>query len=80
MWPGVFSLATFKCPGASTAMFAFLSLAGDLGCAAGPSAVGFISDVTSSPLKTGFLVATAFPVLLFVGVLLCNRLTKKRDK
>ncbi len=80
MWPGVFSLATVKCPGASTAMFAFLSLAGDLGCAAGPSAVGFISDITSSPLKTGFLAATAFPVLLFVGVLLCNRLTKKRDK
>ena len=44
MWPGTFSLAARRIPGGGTAMFAFLALAGDIGCCGGPSLVGAVSD------------------------------------
>lgn len=44
MWPGTFSLAAKRLPGGGTAMFAFLALAGDIGCCSGPSLVGAVSD------------------------------------
>lgn len=68
MWPGVFSLAAEYCPKGGTAMFAFLALAGDVGCSGGPSVVGAVSDVFGGELKAGLLVAIIFPILLLIGV------------
>lgn len=64
MWPGVFSLASSNCPKGGTAMFAYLALAGDIGCAAGPAVVGTLSDTFGGNLKTGLLFAIVFPVVL----------------
>ena len=66
MWPGVFSIASAKCPKGGTAMFALLALAGDLGCSSGPTLVGLISGIFEDNLKTGFIAAIVFPVLLIV--------------
>ena len=78
MWPGVFSYSTVKCTGVGTAMFALLSLAGDLGCAAGPSVVGFVADASSSSLKNGMLAAIVFPVLLTAGLIICGKVSDKK--
>lgn len=68
MWPGVFSLAAEFCPQGGTAMFAFLALAGDIGCSGGPSVVGGISGAFGGDLKTGLMAAIIFPVILIIGV------------
>ena len=68
MWPGTFSLAAKKMPRGGTAMFALLALAGDLGCASGPTAVGRIAGAGS--LQTGLLAGAVFPLLLISAVLL----------
>lgn len=68
MWPGVFSLVAEYCPQGGTAMFAFLALAGDIGCAGGPSVVGGISGIFHGNLKMGLLAAILFPVILIIGV------------
>jgi fucose permease len=68
MWPGTFSIAAHRCPRGGTAMFALLALAGDLGCAAGPTAVGFVSNAANDNLKLGLLAGIAFPVLLLAGL------------
>ncbi len=64
LWPGTFSLAASACPSGGTAMFAILALAGDLGCAGGPTLVGFVSGAFDSNLKAGLLAAIIFPVIL----------------
>lgn len=66
-WPGTFSLASSKLKGAGTAMFAFMALAGDVGCSAGPTLVGFISKATNDNLKSGLLTAIVFPILILIG-------------
>lgn len=71
LWPGTFSLAAAGIPGGSTAMFAFLALAGDLGCSAGPTIVGLVADACSN-IQAGLLMAVLFPIMLFLGVLLTN--------
>ena len=68
MWPGTFSLAAKKLPKGGTALFALLALAGDLGCASGPTLLGRIADAGS--MQTGLLAGTAFPLLLIAAVLL----------
>jgi len=70
MWPGSISISSRKCPRGGTAMFAFLALAGDLGATVSPTMVGSISELAGGNLKTGLLVATVFPVLLVVGLLI----------
>ena len=67
-WPGTFSLAAKGCPSGGTAMFALLALAGDLGCASGPAAVGFVAKAAGDALRVGLLAAIAFPVLLLLGL------------
>ena len=47
-------------------MFALLALAGDLGCSAGPTLVGFVSGAFEDNLKVGLLAAIVFPVLLII--------------
>ena len=69
MWPGSFSMASAKLPMGGTAMFAFLALAGDLGCGLGPTIVGAVAEAFGSDLKTGMISAVVFPVLLLLGVL-----------
>ncbi len=58
-------------------MFALLALAGDLGCLAGPTTVGFVSGIFDDNLKVGLTVAVIFPALAVLGMFL---LSKHRDK
>ena len=76
MWPGTLSISAQKCPKGGTVMFALLALAGDLGGSIGPSLVGSISSMANGNLKTGLLVATAFPALLIAGLVVLKRWVK----
>lgn len=53
-------------------MFAFLALAGDLGATVSPAMVGSISNMAGGNLKIGLLVATAFPLILILGLIVLN--------
>ncbi|MDD6201183.1 MAG: MFS transporter [Firmicutes bacterium] len=76
MWPGVFSLSASRCAKGGTAMFALLALAGDVGCASGPTVVGTVSQWFGGELKAGLLAAVAFPMALMIGILILNRCRK----
>jgi len=76
MWPGTFSLASNSLPAGGTAMFAFLALAGDLGCGSGPTIVGSVAEKFGDDLKIGVLSAIVFPVLLVIT----NFLLKSKSK
>lgn len=79
-WPGTFSLASKAIKNGGTAMFAFLALAGDLGCSVGPTLVGMVSSASHDNLHVGLFVATIFPLILVI-TLFCfytkNRKTVK---
>ena len=77
-WPGTFSTAAVALPNAGTAMYAFMALAGDVGCSAGPSVVGFIANANHNDLKFGLLFAIVFPVVILIGYLYLS-LTKKQS-
>ena len=77
MWPGGFSKGAAALPRGGTAMFALFALAGDLGCAGGPTAVGMVSGALGGNLKLGILSGVVFPLLVIAGVLLCAGLTRK---
>lgn len=77
MWPGTISISSQNCPKGGTAMFAFLALAGDFGAMAGPAVVGNISEMINGNLKTGLLVASVFPVILVVGLIILNKVRNK---
>ena len=64
MWPGTFSTAAVALRSGGTAMFAFLALAGDLGCGGGPTLVGMVSDAVGGNMKLGILAAIVFPAVL----------------
>ena len=64
LWPGTFSRAAAAIPGGGTLMFAFLALAGDLGCSSGPTLAGFVSSQFGNDLRMGILAAIVFPVLM----------------
>ncbi len=72
-WPGTFSMASKACPGGGTAMFAFLALAGDLGCSSGPALVGFVSGIFNNDLKNGLLAAIIFPLIMGCGLIYYTR-------
>ncbi len=74
MWPGVLSLSSQTCPTGGTAMFAFLALAGDVGCAGGPGLVGFISDTAGGTLKLGLGCALVFPTLMLAVLLFLRQI------
>ncbi len=76
-WPGTTSLAAASIPTGGTVMFAFMALAGDLGCAAGPTFVGLVGDRTGG-LPKGVLAAVCFPVLLLAGLFLFRKMTKEK--
>lgn len=73
MWPGTFSKAAADLRRGGTAMFAFLALAGDLGCSGGPTLVGFASGLFGEDLRKGIFAALIFPVLLLAGLWLEKR-------
>lgn len=64
LWPGTYSKAAKVLRRGGTAMFAMLAVAGDLGCSAGPSVVGVVSDLCKNNLKAGILAAVLFPLCL----------------
>lgn len=77
LWPGAFSTAAKTIPTGGTVMFAFLALAGDLGCTAGPTLVGTVSGFFENSLKPGFLIALIFPALLIITLIGIKRSTEK---
>ena len=66
-WPGTLSFAAYKLPLGGTAMFAFLALAGDLGCATGPGIAGIISGIFGNQ-HIGFMVASLFPIVMIFAL------------
>ena len=72
MWPGTFSLASEHFPKGGTALFAFLALAGDLGCMSGPTLVGEIAGSRNDSLSAGLLFALVFPALLLLFTVLLH--------
>ncbi|MBO5892257.1 MAG: MFS transporter [Oscillospiraceae bacterium] len=76
MWPGSISISSQKCPRGGTAMFALLALAGDLGAAVSPTMVGSLSEMAGGNLKIGLLVATLFPIILVVGLIVLRSMKK----
>lgn len=70
MWPGTYSKAARSIKGGGTAMFAFLALAGDLGCTSGPTFAGWMAALFGDNLKTGILCALIFPVVMLITLLL----------
>ncbi len=80
MWPGTFSIASLSCPKGGTAMFALLALAGDLGCASGPTVVGMVSEHLGGDLKKGILAAVIFPLLLIIGILILSVIMRGKLK
>lgn len=73
LWPGTFSRASAAIPAGGTALFAMLALAGDVGCAAGPTIAGLISSAAGDDLRTGILGAIGFPILLLLGTTLTRK-------
>ncbi len=78
MWPGSISISSQTCPMGGTAMFAFLALAGDLGAMVSPAMVGSLSEMAGGNLKTGLLVATLFPIILVVGLIILRKMKKQQ--
>lgn len=78
MWPGTFSTASKALPTGGTAMFAFLALAGDVGCASGPALVGAVAQILGENLKKGILSGIIFPVGFLLGLMLLHKEMKKK--
>lgn len=70
MWPGTYSKAASMMKSGGTAMFAFLALAGDLGCTSGPTFAGWTAAVFGDNLKVGILCATVFPAVMLITLLM----------
>lgn len=75
-WPGTFSMAAWNLPGAGTAMYALMALAGDVGCSSGPTVVGMVADAAGGDLKRGILAAIIFPVVILLGILVLKEKRK----
>ncbi len=76
LWPGTYSLAAARIPSGGIRMFAFLAMAGDIGCLVGPTAAGWIAEACGNNLKISFLISVLFPL----GILLVIRFGLKRKK
>ena len=69
-WPGTFSTAMRVLPGGGTAMYAFMALAGDLGCSSGPTVVGMVADAAGGDLRKGIATALVFPIVMLASTCL----------
>lgn len=76
LWPGTFSISSSIMKKGGTAMFAFLALAGDVGCSLGPTVVGRISSIFNDNIKIGILSSIIFPILLIIGIII-SRMNRK---
>lgn len=74
LWPGTFSTAAVSIRNGGTAMYAFLALAGDLGCSGGPTFVGLVSGAMGDNLKAGIFAALLFPILLIIGIFINRKM------
>lgn len=74
MWPGTFSMASAVMRNGGTMMFAFLALAGDLGCSGGPTFVGWIAGKNGDSLQMGILAAAVFPAALIAGIVVLRKM------
>lgn len=79
LWPGTFSISASEIKGGGTAMFAYLALAGDLGCLLGPTVVGRFSGMFNDNIKVGILVASIFPILLIIGIIINKYIQKDKE-
>ena len=77
MWPGTVSIGSAEIKNGGTALFAFLALAGDVGCSAGPALVGMVSDSLGGDLKAGVLAGVIFPLGLVIAIFCRLRYRKK---
>ena len=77
VWPGTFSSAAGSLPGAGTAMYALMALAGDVGCSGGPTVVGLVASACGDSLRAGLLAAMVFPAVIVLGM---ARLREKKKK
>ena len=68
-WTGTFSMAAWSIPAGGTAMYAFMALAGDVGCSLGPTLVGFTANAADGDIKRALPVAMVFPLLILLGML-----------
>ncbi len=75
-WPGTFSIMAVEMPDVGTSMYALMALAGDVGCSAGPTMVGFIANAFNDNLKYGLLAAVIFPIIILITVNILSRLRK----
>ena len=66
MWPGTYSMAASRLPNGGVSMFAFLALAGDMGCVAGPALIGLVTEASGLGMSFAFLLAVAFPTVLLL--------------
>ena len=60
-------------------MFAYLALAGDMGCLSGPTIVGMIAGDNGDKLNVGFVVAMIFPLIMILGCVVYKKM-KNIDK
>ncbi len=79
MWPGTYSLAAKNLPSGGTGMFAYLALAGDIGCTVGPGLLGAVSHTFGDQFQLGILATTVFPVMLVLGILQLVRKNQKKS-
>lgn len=71
MWPGTISLSTKRMAN-YTVLFAFLALAGDVGCTGGPTLIGIVTDALGGSIKQGLIFAIIFPVIIIVTLSLSS--------
>ncbi len=70
LWPGTYSLAASRITFGGVKMFAYLALAGDIGCLVGPTAAGWIAEAFGNNLKVSFLISIIFPALILLMLFL----------
>lgn len=88
MWPGILSMTSASFGKRSgPALFAFLALAGDVGCSIGPWLTGHVSSAymvanasatSGSALRAGLFAASAFPVIM--AIMCCAMIFVRRKK
>lgn len=80
MWPGTYSLATGRIPNMGMQVFALLALGGDIGCALGPAAAGWIAEFFGNDLRIAFAISAVFPLIIVILLLLYVRNRKEKNK
>ncbi|WP_099204940.1 MFS transporter [Scatolibacter rhodanostii] len=92
LWPATISLSSKLYPNGGNAMFGYLALGGDIGCAVGPSLVGFVSNIiikfnytdvehlfTGVDITQSALKVGLFTAIVFpIVILLSTRILKNR--